>query len=436
MSTPLFSIVHATARPFGWQSAYAQYRRNAHDWDNCEFILIFDKGQEKEFANVLPRQERPKNFFWYVNDGRPCYIDAANYGCQFASGPILLMSSDDMFCPPQFDVLIKEAIRSKKKLFKFGLNPPDRYEDIAVWCSCGYRPDIMCMQVLSKSYFNRYGFVFDPVFESMNGDIDYTYRAQRDGVIIDARDICFEHQHYHVGKRSMDASDKVNASDERQAQGDREIEKRWGPQWATALDKLYGESIATPSDIFEHLPVLKELAKGKEVLELGVRYGNSTRAFLAGRPKRLLSVDKDWSKAQEDTLIPAVNDQGIHWGRAHTDSRHNKPPCDQECDITFVDTLHTAAQVRAEIAAHEPYTRERLIFHDTVTNGDIGEDGGPGIMVPIREMLARGEWVIERHYQHCNGLLILKRKPIPAVSLLDRSTLDRSLAPNLAGVFL
>jgi len=401
----LFSIIHATNRPYAWQAAYAQYRRMTCHWDQCEFVIVYDEQNERDFHNVLGNY-MGNSIRAVVNKGRPCYVDAANEGARLSCSPILVMSTDDMFPPYWWDLKIKEAAESSTSSQK------------AYFVSCGYRPDIQCMQVLSRAYFDRYGFVFDPAFHSMNGDIDYTYRAERDGVVVDCRDVCWEHQHYHLGKRQQDESDKVNASTERQQEADAEIERRWGPQWATDLDRLYAQSIVQPSDIFEHLPALKQLAARKFILELGVRYGNSTRAFLAGRPECLVSIDTDWSKSNSDTLAQASSQQRVRWYQREGDSRSRATlKCSskwefQFFDITFVDTLHTAAQVRSEIAAHEPHTKERLIFHDTVTNGKIGEDGGPGIMVPIYELLSKGDWEIERHYHHCNGLLILRRKGV------------------------
>ncbi len=57
---------------------------------------------------------------------------------------------------------------------------------------------------------------------------------------------------------------------------------------------IYQEYISQPSDIQQHLPVLKFYAeKSESIIELGFRGGVSTSALMAGKPKRLTIVDWD-----------------------------------------------------------------------------------------------------------------------------------------------
>src|SRR3990167_216913 len=56
------------------------------------------------------------------------------------------------------------------------------------------------------------------------------------------------------------------------------------------IDDFYTMRVKEVSDINEHLPILKSFSKGV-VVELGVRYFVSTWALLAGRPKKLVSID-------------------------------------------------------------------------------------------------------------------------------------------------
>lgn len=162
------------------------------------------------------------------------------------------------------------------------------------------------------------------------------------------------------------------------------------------------------SDIHEHVPLLQSYAVGREVLELGVRAGVSTRAFLAGHPSRLVSVDIGRMEFPPE-LPAAAEREGISWTRILADSGNPLPAELGEFDVTFVDTLHTSEHVRRELAAHAPRTRQFLLFHDTDTYGIVGEDGSAGILEPINELLATGEWIeCERHANN-NGLLVLSR---------------------------
>lgn len=177
------------------------------------------------------------------------------------------------------------------------------------------------------------------------------------------------------------------------------------------LDEHADHAYRDWSDIHEHVPLLRSYAAGHEVLELGVRWGVSTRAFLAGGPKRMVSVDLARMEFPED--LPALAEAaGIPWTRVYADSGNPLSAEFGDFDVTFVDTLHTAAHVRRELAAHAPRTRKFLLFHDTdeaTANGVVGEDGGPGILEPINELLSTGEWAEHERHRNNHGLLVLKR---------------------------
>jgi len=58
------------------------------------------------------------------------------------------------------------------------------------------------------------------------------------------------------------------------------------------IDEIYAEKCAEPSDINEHLPVLKDYAEKCDfVTEFGVRSVVSTWALIVARPLRVLSYD-------------------------------------------------------------------------------------------------------------------------------------------------
>ena len=171
------------------------------------------------------------------------------------------------------------------------------------------------------------------------------------------------------------------------------------------IDRLYDEACARKSDINEHLPVLRDLAEGKRVLELGVRSGESTCAFLAARPELLVSVDRNWNNLRSG-VINAAAEAGIKWIRLNQDSREPVPI--ESFDLLFVDTLHTEEQVRAELATHA-HKAHRIAFHDTVTNWTDGELGQPGISAPIMELIRSGEFIVEQANPNNNGLLVLER---------------------------
>ena len=136
------------------------------------------------------------------------------------------------------------------------------------------------------------------------------------------------------------------------------------------------------------------------ITEFGVRSGNSTVAFLAGLPVggRLSSYDC------QPPPFTGPSEWAFH--RARTDELADI----EETDLVFFDTLHTYAQLRAELR-HGNQARQWLVFHDTVTFGTVGEDGGQGLMPAIHEFLeANPHWRTFAACQHNNGLLVLERR--------------------------
>jgi hypothetical protein len=167
------------------------------------------------------------------------------------------------------------------------------------------------------------------------------------------------------------------------------------------IEQSFFERVARPSDISEHLGTLRVLAwTCSHITEFGVRSGNSTVAFLAGLPLggRLVSYDC------QPPPFTATNAWTFH--QARTDELAEI----EETDLIFFDTLHTCAQLRAELR-HGNRADKWLVFHDTVTFGTVGEDGGQGLTRAILEFLEENpHWRIFAECQHNNGLLILQRR--------------------------
>ncbi len=387
---PRFDIIHGTNRPYGWQAVYSSYLRTADNPQNFAYHLVCDEPMAKYF-----RQFRKPGIDLIINPNDPCYVAASNYGASVTSAPILLIASDDMFPPAHWDTLLWELLNEDSTKH-------------AVWVNDQCFPHISTMQILTRAWYDRYGFVFKPKFQSMLGDHDYTRRAVHDGVMIDVRDrpdLYWKHYHHRNGLRPADTSDEVNQSAERYAQGWKAIAEDWPEYHQTPLlDILYEAARQHPGDINEHMPFLKSIAKDATILELGVRSGCSSLAFLSGRPKKLVSVDIDYSHL--DPQIPAgAMIENIDWIRLQQNSRL---PVEGDWDIVFIDTLHTAEHVRGEIATHAPHAKT-IIFHDTVTNWKTGEDGGSGIGQPISDFSNSNGWTITANFTNNNGLLVLSK---------------------------
>jgi hypothetical protein len=109
----------------------------------------------------------------------------------------------------------------------------------------------------------------------------------------------------------------------------------------------------------------------------------------------------------------------------------------EPCDLLFIDTYHTADQLRQELARHAGGARRWIAMHDTKTFGERGEDGGPGLLVAIRAFLRdRPEWGVVYRAEHNNGLLVLSRvdkRPLPSLGARIGNFAKHSLEHVLDG---
>jgi len=177
------------------------------------------------------------------------------------------------------------------------------------------------------------------------------------------------------------------------------------------IQEIYESKCNENTDIFQHLPTLKEYAeKCDSVIELGVRSIVSTWAFLAAKPKHLISVDiqhpsyykeYDAGGCDLDLVETLAKEEGIDFKFIQGDSISVILPI---CDLMFFDTLHTYYHLHGELNAHGVDVSKYMIFHDT-------EIYKKELMPAIKEYMKENpEWQIEKTFTNNNGLLILSRK--------------------------
>jgi hypothetical protein len=168
-------------------------------------------------------------------------------------------------------------------------------------------------------------------------------------------------------------------------------------------DAIYRANLAAHSDIREHLGLLKGLAMECDlVVELGFRTGVSTSAFLAAHKPNVISYDLMPSPQAKLLACPNFD---FRIG----DSRTVDIP---KCDLLFIDTDHTEATTRLELAQHFNKVRRWIVLHDTETFGrrDRAPGKGKGILAAVDEFLESWPWwTMILQIRNNNGLTILER---------------------------
>lgn len=178
-----------------------------------------------------------------------------------------------------------------------------------------------------------------------------------------------------------------------------------------ALEALFAKAKVNAVDIAEHLDVLRELASRCEhVTEFGVRQGNgSTVALLAGQPATLVS----WDIVPYSIVRQEIADLIACRGRTEFQLRcgDTREVTIEGTDMLFIDTYHTARQLKTELERHGMKARRYIVMHDTDIYGDRGEDGAePGLRAAIRwfqREYAFPLWQLAADRRNNNGLVVL-----------------------------
>jgi hypothetical protein len=222
---PKISLLHATrnrsSKAFQTREAWLNY---ASDPTRIEHIFAID-------LDDATSVEMGKQFLTYLSPKQSC-VSAWNGAARMAGGELLVQLSDDWMPVRGWDQMLLNAcdgIDLKK-------------EPVVIAVSDGHRKDdLLCMAILSRARYEQQGReVFHEGYESVFSDNEFSYRAGRDKVVIDARSwITFEHCHPCFGKAPMDATYRHNNQQARYTAGEALFRSRNpdAPQWKSQLSQ-------------------------------------------------------------------------------------------------------------------------------------------------------------------------------------------------------
>lgn len=214
------------------------------------------------------------------------------------------------------------------------------------------------------------------------------------------------------------------------------------------IDANYENAISTPSDIWEHLPLMcKYSMQCDSIVEVGVRSIVSTWAFVKGlahngkQKKELICIDVDDVPPIETVIaISAAANISVKFIRgdsATIDFRASSRPfpgvraTEDEYDMMFIDSWHVGAHLERELSSHAHKIKLYIMMHDTESDGLSGESVRCGynvaqqakqygyseasIRTGLVEIIDRflkenPDWELKERFKHNNGLTILRRK--------------------------
>jgi len=187
--SPTFSICHTTARPKLWEASYKSWRDNCDHWEDVEYVLCVDE-----------RWGFPKDFYYpgikiVWNTGRKCCVDGWNITGAASTGRVLLINSDDFFPQKHWDTEIRKALPDLENIHVLEVATKGAAD----------QSRIMTFPIFTRGWYEKTGYVYNPAYESMLCDMEFTEHARALGVVVDARHIVIEHRHYTTGGLPLDA---------------------------------------------------------------------------------------------------------------------------------------------------------------------------------------------------------------------------------------
>lgn len=172
----------------------------------------------------------------------------------------------------------------------------------------------------------------------------------------------------------------------------------------------YTELSSTPSDIYQHMPILRGYAQlCNHVTELGVRNIVSTWSWLDAKVPTIRCYDLNdppKSALAECTSFASANNLDFSFTRADVLETVLEPT-----ELLFIDTWHVYPQLVKELKLHGEVASKFMLFHDTTLYAHSGEDGSArGLRDALAEFLLETDsWKIKEIYHNNNGLTVLER---------------------------
>lgn len=171
----------------------------------------------------------------------------------------------------------------------------------------------------------------------------------------------------------------------------------------TTIEEGYKVASTARSDIYKHLPYLRQLAaEGESAYECGFRSGVSTWALLAGCDK-VVSIDIE--ECNGDTIKAAASEAGKKFYLRKKDSA-TYTPREAPFDLVLLDTLHEYDHLSKELAHTSQFANRYICIHDTDTRW---ERQGRTYSAIQDFLKANPEWKQKSHTNDLHGFTVLEK---------------------------
>lgn len=350
---PRIALIHATrGRPERAAMARKMWLDQAEQPERIEHIFVVDDDDKESIP--LHRMHH-----LVVQAGGGC-VNAWNEGAFSTTAPVLVQMSDDWIPIPGWDDAILNRIGDVEKAS-------------VVAVSDGHREDkLLCMAIMTRNYWSQDWFMFHPSFTGVYSDNWFTDQAYARGVVIEARDIVFNHQHpAFIPGLKADETYAIQNSSERYERGK-----------AVYKQLIAGESWSSIPGYCNYWPIYryfahKVLKDGDSICEVGVWLGRSITMMAqelkaVGKKVKIYAVDHFKGESNQKEHEATVKFCG---GNLRAKFEENIKRCgvddmieiidgdsaesaakiaDKSLAFCFIDAAHDYESVKRDIAAWKP----------------------------------------------------------------------------------
>lgn len=213
----LISLIHPTrGRPEQAFITASKIINSASGDIPLEYIICIDeddKEKQRYEENFLRICKIFPEIRIVVLNSKNC-VQSLNGGAEKSTGDILIYVSDDFVFPELWDKTILERTNGK--------------EDWVLWVHDGIQDRIMTSCILDRKYYQRFNYIYNPGYESMYSDNEFSDVALLLNRVILAKDVTIRHDHFSVGGLPNDETYQKQNHPERYRKGKEIYEARKG----------------------------------------------------------------------------------------------------------------------------------------------------------------------------------------------------------------
>jgi len=186
------SCIHPTCRPELARKIRDKWLNYARNPEKIEYITYFDSFDQKELRKKILKKENIIEVYSPYSFG---IVKKCNAAAKLASAKCIVVATDDTIPEIDWD---EKLIESADWNTEVVLNTMDGTEEF------DKRTYMVKTVILSKKRYKKLGYVLHPNFKHVYCDNFHTWISHKDDVVIQRKDIMFEHLHPSIGKSEPD----------------------------------------------------------------------------------------------------------------------------------------------------------------------------------------------------------------------------------------